>query len=658
MELTYNGVTLDNVRLNSYIREPVYDDVSGEEVIWERHLIDVTAIVSGTKTNWKYDQPSGALVRNLGGENATINDGAIRARLMRPRMSLTMTNGGQVVIQSPAFGLDRDVNNGPLPRRCDIQRVHGADAFVVHFVVETFLAECPPENPVPQYLISNRFTSSHSVDAQYRTVLSYEGVSVFRADILARDGLVADHFRNTCLPPPTLGFRREQIRVTAYRGKIHILHWSFQEVEQFEYVGDPNILGDNPWGIVDFRAPVTYSTIEDENGVPATGACLISLQCDAFGTNISSTWRITQFCIAMAISKLKIGVPVGKSRVLLRHMSITQDAKERRVSLSAIAMAPADPGGGVSKVVEQWLQTDEYEILPARRAGRVYNPPLDGATRGTYGYELIVAAFAQACRPAPTPGVLAGIPPKEGDQPPSDLEPPEEDTIIEIIPGAPRPNKRISRDNTDAYYDSYKIWMRYLTDQGVMIAPLARPADRGLPALPRASDPADYPVAPTSSFIRTRLPTQKLVVRWEASRANVPPRAPTPYSTDDNLVLLNADPTTSSVQLLSDGSTLAYKIEGVYEYGVKVPVMPDRDGLRFGVPPWIRFDVDKASFPAAAFTNGIIDAPIAPAYDPQLASPALAATDDPDDSGDGDPLIAELDDAATYPSSRDDWLNA
>lgn len=99
----------------------------------------------------------------------------------------------------------------------------------------------------------------------------------------------------------------------------------------------------------------------------------------------------------------------------------------------------------------------------------------------------------------------------------------------------------------------------------------------------------------TAAFFQLATPTLLWVVRWTASRLDLPPLLPDPdILFDKNWVLLDKQYETMSITLMKDGTTPLFRISGLFLYGHKKPnVQSILSYLNFSRPPWISPEVNR-----------------------------------------------------------------
>lgn len=258
--LTYGNVTLQVLKTHHVATDDVYDE-SGLDYLWTRHTFDVTGLVNLANTSYQAQQGNPAPVAQAG-QAPFLTVQAIRDTLALPRQPLLYQDEqNNVMVQSPPLApvganafqpggglgvnvlpgtqLDCDCDGGPKPLRpAEVLAVHGAGkSVIVRFAVSTTvndsiywtaqggLKQQGQAAPKPPVILSNRWSTSESLDEGAYSTRTYAGRAVFRADLLRdltitpNDGAgkrlaVPDDFRsywaNFNIPP---GFQRRQVMV-------------------------------------------------------------------------------------------------------------------------------------------------------------------------------------------------------------------------------------------------------------------------------------------------------------------------------------------------------------------------------------------------------------------------------------------------------------
>jgi hypothetical protein len=491
LRITYDGLELDSVSMRRFSREPVMDPTSGLDMLYDHVIIEGTFIVNPNKTSWERDttNANAHAWKRKPGQTIGLAYESVRKTLQSNRRELVVYMGEEEILRSPnpAFigapggivagpgtvygtpgvnGLPflTDENNGPIVHSADIIRVYGAHSFLVNFSVETWVPrESYYKNSALQQaasarfgaeiyenaILSNRYTISESFDDQYRTVIAYEGVAMFRTSVLdlshlfqisrggdkafvgdTSRGVSPDSLRAYVVPRIRQGFRRVQgaFRLIPTRNAI-----AYQVVDREEYLypgnpRDPNFPGRNKWGVVDFDFTYGQRPFMFEKGMAAVPANRITNLGQVYckGSRYSHPYLMLQFGLAVIGEKLALynerdfekAREKGQAPTFLQHIECQYSYGKRVLTISAastswnyIMAADAGPGGRAILAPlwpNPWRLANQIDFLDnprrtdASRQGS-YQPPNSGATRGTYPYVMM--------QPLPSDGPIVFQPP-------------------------------------------------------------------------------------------------------------------------------------------------------------------------------------------------------------------------------------------------------
>jgi len=189
-----------------------------------------------------------------GGPNGTQDiHKAIRYRLSIPRGKLyifwgTGMEGGsppageltppstqlaRLFLESPTPEQRCDCKNGPFPRLLGISQAYGdAQTLEVDWAVETFVNEAALNNVrTPGALLSNRFAQTHEVLEDGYTVITTEGVAIYRTDSVYSNPHSPDEDRPFLFMPIPQGFTRHILYVRG-RDDVTGVEYAFQDKQQ------------------------------------------------------------------------------------------------------------------------------------------------------------------------------------------------------------------------------------------------------------------------------------------------------------------------------------------------------------------------------------------------------------------------------------------
>lgn len=204
--LKYNSVILEIIDTQEMRRESVLDP-TGCQYLYTKWTIDVHCIYNPTATSYK-DVPFGSSK----GQLPAITDRAIRDRLLQPRKTLILKDGGpddRTILETPAAGYSTDANNGPVPEECTVLAVHGTKTWAVRFRITACVNSC---TSVP-VVLSHRWKRYTDCDQDYFSMLVTEGEVHFNTARMIADSAYPDDFRrafNHLIPSDC---RREKIEV-------------------------------------------------------------------------------------------------------------------------------------------------------------------------------------------------------------------------------------------------------------------------------------------------------------------------------------------------------------------------------------------------------------------------------------------------------------
>ncbi len=254
--VTYNGVTIGNVTLNSLAADAEYDP-SGVIQIGVRKRVSVSG--------WIQDENSADFVAELK---------AAQADLLVPRKALTITIAGTTWASIGASGgggdpgddgsAQFDAGSGPFPSNVTIPKMIGGKAAPVSLILEWLE---PPEvdtdtsDPV---ILSHRFSQTFSIDNRERTTRQVSGALVLNGKF---QDVNPDLFRHYVLPLELAGFQRQNLEFLVSEDGNTLVYRSV-DVEGYRPY---------PVGILKADMQVSVSTV----GVNATRTKQISLRVEA-----------------------------------------------------------------------------------------------------------------------------------------------------------------------------------------------------------------------------------------------------------------------------------------------------------------------------------------------------------------------------------------
>lgn len=248
--MRYGPIKLNIVKLLEYKKEPVYSDREKTHYMFTRHTFAVGATVY-PDTDIDFTQIPEQLVATLAGcytnepsdsENLTkpntVNEQQsvvrietlLRHFLMQPRQKFKYIVGDDVLLEVPTIDSLTDCNNGPKPVSLNIKRITGLQSMYVEYVISTDLNESirygSPEYPI----LSNHYSMEHEINQDFYTTRKVSGVAHFRSDLLYRDNLSPDDFREWLNIPSPKGFKRDVVRCRVHPDALK-MEYSFVDRE-------------------------------------------------------------------------------------------------------------------------------------------------------------------------------------------------------------------------------------------------------------------------------------------------------------------------------------------------------------------------------------------------------------------------------------------
>lgn len=263
--LVYNNVRLDLVKLHGWHREAIYN---GNQYLYTRNTISVLASLNPALSNYSrgiqepaatsivppfatgpalntqtpaakpattpYNNQSGNFgtnivqVPNLG----MVTDESIKHALLQPRQQLIYGLLGYPIVFCPWPGYVTDATGGPLPLKCDVISMQGGKTFIIEYIIQFDINECPRYTDKPGPLQSHTWSMSHSIDPDCFCVRTITGRAVFLRDVVEKYALQAaagaigggvvpgaitqfpDQFREALLHPIPTNFKREKVEVS------------------------------------------------------------------------------------------------------------------------------------------------------------------------------------------------------------------------------------------------------------------------------------------------------------------------------------------------------------------------------------------------------------------------------------------------------------
>lgn len=635
--LTYNGVSLSYIETASVHSEAVKDP-SGMDHMYNRHTIEVTAVLAFSRTS--------VVPPAMPGETPAQTMARVGHMLAVPRRPFVYAVDGMVLFKSD--GLDQA--GGPFPVGQPSITQITPQSFEIKYTIEFCENDCP-ENARTQTLggikglpaaavqlsnplwLSIRWTQEQDIDEfNYSTIIT-TGRAIFGADVLRKLG-GADQLRGLVVPPVPNNF----IRKSKYTIQENGLQLDFVHVDQEQYIMPPDQTGK-------ISGSFTHRFIK--GGGKWFANVILKLE----GRKNTPKARLMATAVSIAYSRLKAAdiQDDGKKPFVMDGKFTEQFEKNSvEVELAAITSAPHATTGTMTNATSQDQSAGKSAGI---LIGLIPGSGLAGGVLGTAG-SLIGEAITDSIRKqradaqaraaqnqAGNPGILplnlqqwgtpllgcpnpddaaAGISPDlYGNFPAlrlmaaafrdpcltSTLSLAQQSNTYPPIPSPPGypttpTGDRPSLTNRPPYPASSQVStlsslppiryqvLRTIRDpyQGVydtyeIECLYSRKENCDVLASTTTAQPG---IAAAGKKVQWANPELSLLCRWTATKIGVPPTVPDPTSKDTNTVLIDSALTLSDVKLTGDGAHLSYTIGGEYFYkflditkaNVSIPVAP------------------------------------------------------------------------------------
>lgn len=229
MYLSYNGVTLKLLTLDSVIREAVWTP-DGVDLLYVRWRIGCSCVYApgeyqtgvaidgpvpttpGARSGLVGNNPVTNIVRQGNTSLPITTDYALRNILFQNRKPLVIWgyDAGEVEkvwLQSPTPGALSDADNGPKIHACNVVSATGAPSnMAVQLEIETCIPPCPDGSDRP--LLAHRWQMTHLHDARAYLTRQVDGEAVFHPGLMHQFKQNPDWFRGQLFHPVPLGFQR------------------------------------------------------------------------------------------------------------------------------------------------------------------------------------------------------------------------------------------------------------------------------------------------------------------------------------------------------------------------------------------------------------------------------------------------------------------
>lgn len=602
MFYSYNGITFELLKTNLFALDAVYTD-DDADYLYTHVQIDIDAYLN--PSTMSYLNTGAGAILSVGSLPATTI-AAIRRQLLQERGQLTITDyNSQTVLSCPAPGFSVDVRNGPHPISCQIRQVTGARTWLMRWVCECWIKECPGASPA---MISNRYQEHHLINANHLTTRIISGKMVFRSDFMLAADLVAHQFFNgSTIPPVAPGFQRESVDVMVETSGL-ALQWTIRDQAKMYDKGETDArLGGS--GILHIEGTYGIQSLNTHEG-PAAGNSIAQIDIRAHGNRNSNQWTMIQTCFQIVITKMQLvaDAPIG----FVQHAAIRESMgeNEKWVEVSISYLMPPITVGKSSLPRIDTLRSDVQDIFD-NQDGTNPGLPWGKGARGTEVVTIVTQALQQACQQVPQP-VTGNVP---VSSPGTNYSGPPPSIRVQPVEKIPNREKLYRGDfqNQEAPYTSYRSSIEYDVQGGTLSIPSTGPPPSGAGGgSPGEGNRSSGPGSPSWSWpaqiLQISSPLTKVRVSFQAERAGAPPKVPTLVPNDQNMVLSFYRLRPDSPIVWNDGETVIFAINGYYEFLMKQAPQADAS-FSMGVLPWTNIAFTDSRLQPSDFVSGIYDNP-------------------------------------------------
>jgi hypothetical protein len=589
--VTYNGVQLPYATTTNFAQATRKD---GSDTDW--HLIDydiqVTCIIN---TDYLV-----MIANDLVGQESVFNPANIlqllRKRLMVHRKKLSFTYNGRELVTLPQTGLPGtvDAENGPKPVSCDCLEMNN-QTWILMYHIKGAYWECNTttgqgviQNTVGRDVLYNRWSENVTLDENQMSRRVREGIYVIRSDNV--HGSIADSYRSDFA---VVGVPIGWIRVSSYYAiDPDGLKLRYRVEDREVYLTPPSPA---------FTARGNYS----ETSAPYNGQPMRLIQCNVEMTADKLTSKVQLFntCVGVAISKVIAALNPNETFIPV-SARVSTELYENKVDCAIEALSPPLPGSsdgsnqgkGIYTALWGFSRWANFATTPgAGSQGDGFQPP-GYFDRGSAGVLLQAAAYNDPCLQATLDGttgqMLKGLAPGQAGQ--------QLETSASTTTGMPQQvlfhgtenqeftlasvlitpidytnfNARYQPHSPDlSFFTEYYVENEYENDQHKYMGGLTSPSGFN---------------GSTVAFVQLAMPTTLLVSKWTALKALNQPEYPTYQISDGSpWLILDAWFTPASMTTGSDGTTVLYRLSGVYIFGAKNPSAQITNDMNFPRPAWL-----------------------------------------------------------------------
>ncbi len=585
----YNGIGLFIVKTNTFSQRAVMTS-DNVDYLYTEFTIDINCIYNPGATSYDNSTPPEFSL----GFNPSQTNASIRHYLMQPRKQLAFVGYSpdpafpNYILRSPLEGFNIDANNGPQPISCDVYQLVNDKTFHVHYVIKTWLLECPNGNE--DALLSNRWSQTVSLNFQRLLVRKTVGQAYFRTDILDLGGF-ADLFRNQVIAanPPQPGLFREAMNfVVTPQGNA--LHYEIIDVERQYNLS--NTIGNKTY-IVKADGYFSQGTMaNDGNGAGAAiGCAAVTMVVQLWGSAEANNWTLTQIAFAVINQQIPLADISPANNVLLLECNIMQSIIENYVEVKVSAQIML-----AGEQIKPALPFDSKYLRTVNPVNNYFDPGRNGTNPGFQNFEgsmgsdpvfLRSSLLLNACVPQDIPD-----PNQQIDSPGQQNEygnPPNIQIFeIDVLP----PIQSDYLPNTQPYTRA-STESQYQYDSGTLQAPIANPNNPKSSSSSDSGSSGQDAIGPyQSEILNFYAPVQTLHVDWKVERVGLPPNIPhfiksiQCLQNNQQAVIKTAIVKPYSVTTSNDLLNPIFSVTGSYDYYIPFANDPTN-------PPLIVFDVPQ-----------------------------------------------------------------
>lgn len=203
--LQYGPVTINITHVKQYKKEPMYLDKEKTIYSLTRHVLDIEGVMS-------IGDDIDPLIVGPNDVDVIDQEATVRHFLTQPRLKLKYVIGGKTLLESPVGDDVVDCSNGPKPLAFVIQKVNGVNTANISFTIQTDLQESHLWGGSKFAVLANSYSMEHIIDHDLYSIRKVTGVVQFRSDVLLKNDLSPDDFREIINIPTPSSMKRDLIK--------------------------------------------------------------------------------------------------------------------------------------------------------------------------------------------------------------------------------------------------------------------------------------------------------------------------------------------------------------------------------------------------------------------------------------------------------------